>query len=485
MSTTQKFGITSFGGYIPRLRIQRAVIAAAHQWMAPSLRAQAKGRRAFCSWDEDSVTLAVEAARDALSDRPREELTSLTMASTTQPFAEFQSSTLVAEALGLRSTIRTLDLGHSQRAATSGLIAAFRQAEGSSLFIAADRPRGKPASTQEINFGAGAAAFTLGTENVIATLVTSVSKSVLFADHFRADGARYDYYWEERWIRDEGYGKLVVESVASALKQANLTPADIKHFVLAAPFKGVAAAVMKKIGIAPEAEADGLELNCGFSGSAHSLLMLAHQLEKTQPNEHIMLVGFGQGVDVLVLRTTDNLKSFSPRRGVSVALADAQDNDAYLRFASHEKSIELEWGMRGEKSLKTAFTEQYRSSNQLSNFVAGECKHCGTVQFPQLPYCVNPACNAPRVNFEPHPLFDEPAKVLTYTGDWLTYHLAPPLYVGFVQFASGARVLMEMADIGPSGIEVGTPMRMAFRIKDTDQARGYSRYFWKATPIQA
>ncbi len=88
-------------------------------------------------------------------------------------------------------------------------------------------------------------------------------------------------------------------------------------------------------------------------------------------------------------------------------------------------------------------------------------------------------------NFDAHPLFDEPALVLTHTGDWLSYYPAPPLYVGFVQFKKGARLLMEIVDVGAAGLDVGTPLRMVFRIKDVDKARGYPRYFWKATPLQA
>jgi uncharacterized OB-fold protein len=62
------------------------------------------------------------------------------------------------------------------------------------------------------------------------------------------------------------------------------------------------------------------------------------------------------------------------------------------------------------------------------------------------------------------------------------YTPSPPLYVGLVQFDAGARLLMEMVDVGPAGLEVGTPLRMVFRIKERDQARHFDRYFWKATP---
>ncbi len=483
MSST--YGITGYGGYIPRLRMQRAAIAAAHKWMAPSLRSLGKGQRAFCSWDEDANTMAVEAARDTIGNRKTDGISAVTLASTTLPFADLQNAAIVAGALALPKNVRTLDLASSQRAGTAGLAAALLDGKTDALFIVSDRPRGKPASTQEISYGAGAAAFTLGSGNVLATLLAATSRTEMFVDHFRAADVSYDYVWEERWIRDEGYSKQVPAAVTAALKQAGLAAADVKHFILAAPMKGIAAALIKKAGIAAEAEADSLDENCGYSGAAHGLLMLANTLEKAAPGEVIVLVGFGQGVDVLVLKTTDAIKSFKPRRGVSGALADAQSHDAYLRMLSYDNGIDLEWGMRSEKVLKTALTEQYRSSFQLAHFCAGKCPKCSTIQFPQLAYCVNPSCNATARDFEQLSLVDEKCQVLTHTSDWLSYHPAPPLYVGFVQFDNGARLLMETVDVGAAGLEVGMPLRVTFRIKDIDRARGYPRYFWKTTPVQA
>ena len=60
---------------------------------------------------------------------------------------------------------------------------------------------------------------------------------------------------------------------------------------------------------------------------------------------------------------------------------------------------------------------------------------------------------------------------------------APPMVVGFVQFDCGARLLMETVDIGAGGIDTRTPLRIVFRIKESDKARGFNRYFWKATPL--
>jgi 3-hydroxy-3-methylglutaryl CoA synthase len=481
----QAYGITGFGGYVPRLRMERSAIAAAHRWMAPSLRSLSKGRRSFCSWDEDSVTMAVEAARDALPAGRVSAIDRLVFASTTMPFADLQNAAIIAGALNLRQDIQTLDIGQSQRAGTSALVAALRGGDGSALVVASDRPRGKPASTQEIGLGAGAAAFSMGSDSVLATLEGSASSTALFVDHFRPAEGQYDYHWEERWVRDEGYMKIVPPVVRAALGDAGLPVDAVKHFVLPTLFKGVVAALVREIGLPAGAAARPLDEDCGFCGAAHGLLMLANVLETAVAGDVILLVGFGQGCDVLVLRVTEAIAGFRPKRGVGGALADSQACDDYLRMLSYEDGIDLEWGMRGEKAVKTAFTEQYRSSDQLGGFMAGRCQNCGTVQFPRMPYCANPQCAAPQDRFVAVSLADVPASVLTYTADWLSYHPAPPLYVGFVQFENGARVLMEMVDVGANGVDTGMPLRAVFRIKDVDKTRRYPRYFWKMTPIQA
>ncbi len=54
--------------------------------------------------------------------------------------------------------------------------------------------------------------------------------------------------------------------------------------------------------------------------------------------------------------------------------------------------------------------------------------------------------------------------------------------MGLVQFDCGARVLMEIVDVGADGIDVGTSVGMTFRIKERDRLRGWDRYLWKATP---
>lgn len=473
------FGITSYGAYIPRLRLDRGAIAAAHKWMAPTLRGLAKGSRAFCNWDEDTVTMGVEAARDALQGRAMPAVEAIAFASTRPPYADLQASAIMAGPLRLPGDLRSIDSGLTQRAGTSGLLAALKSGDPT-LFVASDAPKARPASQQEMTFGAGAAAFVLGSENVAVRLVGSGSSIANFVDHFRDAGEEFDYHWEERWVRDEGYARLIPAAVDKALASAGLAMRDIRHFAMASMLRGAAGPIVKKLKFEGNVVSD-LADGCGYAGAAHAPLMLAAALETAKPGDRILLLAFGQGADALIFEVTDAIAGARPPRGVSGSLVDGLVTDAYLRMLSFADGIDLEWGMRAEKSAKTALTEQYRSRGQMDAFMAGKCGDCGTIQFPQLQYCAR--CHAPAERFSDVSLRDEPAKVMTQTADWLSYYPSPPLYVGFVQFENGARLQMEIVDVGPEGLDIGTPLDMVFRVKERDRQRGYSRYFWKAVPV--
>jgi 3-hydroxy-3-methylglutaryl CoA synthase len=472
-------GITAIGVYVPRMRMERAAIAEAHGWMVAKP-AVVRGFRSFGSWDEDPVTMAVEAGRRVLHDG--EELRGLYLASTTLPFADLQNSAIVLDALGISSSVAALDVTGSRRAATSALIGALKSREPA-IVLTSELLAAKPASAQEMSSGAAAAAIRLGNKDIIARCLSTVSRSALFVDSFRASDKRFDYCWEERWVRDEGYLGLVPECARAALQAAGIEPGAVSHFILPAAQVAIAPAVAKQIGLSPETCAPSHNEFVGFAGTADAFLSLADVLERAEPNQNILLMGFGQGVDAIVLRTTPLLSERKHGIGFRAAVEDRIEDSSYLRMLSFQGNIELEWGMRAEKDVKTALTEQYRSLPQVGGFLAGKCGSCGTVQFPQLMYCVNPKCAAPASGFSGVSLVDEAAKVFTFTADWLTYHAAPPLYVGFVQFGNGARVLMEIVDVGPQGLKAGIPLRMVYRIKDYDKLRGYKRYFWKATPL--
>lgn len=474
------FGIKSYAAYIPRLRMDRAAITAAHAWALPGLKGLGKGERAFASWDEDSITMSVEATRACLAPDRHAAVSSLVFASTTAPFADLQNATVIAAAAGLAPETATLDAGGSLRAGTSALVGALRsRAPADLVVVAADNRLAKPGSVQELQYGAGGFALRIGAGSCIARLLGSASSSSQFVDHFRAAGEKYDYYWEERWIRDEGYLKIVPETVRRLFRETGVEAAAIDHFCLPGTLAGIGGAVARALGIKPEAVIDNLSARCGDTGTPQPLLMLGLALEKAAPGQKILVVGFGGGCDALLLEATEALRGYRSASPVSAALARGATDRSYLKLLSFAEEIELDWGMRSETDAKTALTQLYRARDQVTGFVGGKCAACGTIQFPHMPACVNCGSTEPQT---PYPLANEPAKVATFTADWLMFYPAPPLYVGLVQFDNGARVLMEMVDVDPATFEVGTPLRMVLRIKEKDSRRHYNRYFWKAAP---
>ena len=475
------FGILSYGAYLPRLRLQRKSIASANSWFAPGLRGLAKGERAMANWDEDSITMAVEAARDCLAGVERSTVGQFMLASTTHPFSDRQNAGIAANALNLGSALAVLDVTGSQRAGTSALATALASGSGANILVAAgEHRRAKAASPQEMHYGDGAAAILVGKVKPIARRIAAHSETVDFVDHFRGSDAEHDYAWEERWIRDEGYLKIVPRALEAAFKLAGAKPESVTHFCMPCTLSRVVPAIAKRAGIAEGAVRDTLAAVCGDTGAAHPLVLLVQALEEAKPGDRILVAAFGQGCDAMLFEVTDAISQLAPRRGVKGSLARRKEESNYAKFLAFNDHIALERGMRAETDKSTPLTTLYRNRDMVTGLVGGRCRACGTPQFPKGRYCVNPKCNA-LDSQEPRPFADVPASVMSYTADSLTYSADPPHYYGMVQFEGGGRMMADFTDVGDK-VEVGMPMRMMFRIKETDPARGFVRYFWKAAP---
>src|SRR5216683_1888727 len=477
-------GIASYGGYIPRLRLSRQAIVAANSWANPALRSHAKGERAMCNWDEDAITMAVEAARDCLGERKREGFASLILASTSAPFDDRQNAGIVAQALRLAGTLNTMDVSASQRAGTSGLIAALDTAasRGPVLFVAADKRHAPAGGVQELQAGDGAAALILEPGDGIARLIGSRSASVDFVDHYRGHGSEFDYGWEERWIRDEGYLKIVPPVLAALLAETGTAPASVTHFCLPCTLPRVAQAIAKQIGIAESAVRDALAAGCGDTGAAHAMVMLVHALEQAKPGDRILVAGFGQGCDALLFEMTGT--PTQKPRGIAGSLAAGKSETNYARYLAFNDLVKIEKGLRAEVDKQTPLSTLYRKRDMILALVGGRCERCGTVQFPKSKICVNPNCGASHSQVD-QPFAEFAGRVMSYTADNLTYTPDPPAHYGMVQFAEGGRMMADFTDVDTGSVEVGMAMRMVFRIKEVDPQRNFIRYFWKAAPVAA
>jgi 3-hydroxy-3-methylglutaryl CoA synthase len=481
-------GITAYGAYIPRLRLQKKAVATTNAWLAPGLMGKAKGERSLGNWDEDAITMAVEAARDALGpDDDRSHVRAVFLASTTLPFADRLNAGIVQAALTLEPEIAAADITGSQKAGLTALSQALGlvkgQSDGQALVVSSDRRVPKAVSAQELDIGDGGAAIVVGRDGVLAEWIGGGVTNADFVDHFRGAGEDFDYQWEERWIRDEGYLKLVPPVLKRALASAGVEAAHVDHFIFPSTFKGVADTLAKRLGAKAEAVVDNLGLSVGETGCAHALLMLAHTLETAKPGAVILVAQFGQGCEALVFKVTDAITSFKPQKGVSGWLANRKEETSYMKYLVFNRLVQWDKGMRAEKDSKTALTTLYRYNDAILGLVGGKCSVTGTVQYPRSRMSVAP--NSPEVDTqEPYKFAERGGKILTYSADFLTYSMNPPNHYGQIDFEGGGRIFMDIADVEQGEIDSGTPVRMAFRVKEWDERRGFTRYFWKAVPVR-
>ena len=477
------FGIIAAAGYLPRYRLSRAAIAQAGSWLDPALRGLGQSTRAICDWDEDAITMAVEAARGCLARAPGQTPLGLLFASTTMPFADRQNSAVIANSLDLAGLERVADVGQSQRAGTTALLLGLDQVggatPGSRLVVASDRRLARAGSAQEASIGHGAAAILVGADDVIAEFLGASSVTRDFVDHFRKAGEKYDYYWEERWIRDEGYLKIAVESCRAALARTGIEGSSVDRFVFGSPIRGVRDSVAKALGIAPDRLADDLSQGAGDTGTAHPLLMLVHALEEARSGQVILVAGFGQGADALVFRTTPTIARTWSGPTVRAELANGIVETNYLKFLAFQGGVEVDWGPRSEQDAKTAISAATRHEHEFGAFHAGRCPKCGTLQFPPAKICVNPSCRAVGPQ-EPYRLADSTPRVASFTEDWLAFTPHPPTCYGMIEFPEGVKIMAQFTSDAAGRMQVGLPLRMVLRIKDVDRLRGYHRYFWKA-----
>jgi uncharacterized OB-fold protein len=333
----------------------------------------------------------------------------------------------------------------------------------------------------EMFYGDGAAALLFGNKNVLAEFKGSHSVSCDFVDHYKGYGKEFDYGWEERWVRDEGYGKIIPEAIKGFFKKTGMSMGDIAKVVYPCYFTGTHKSIAKELGIDGAKLQDNLHGNCGDTGTAHPLVMFAAALEDAQPGDRILLAGFGQGCDVLCFEATDRIKKFKPAKGIKGHLASKVDFTNYLKFAKFRDLITADLGIRGEANPNTSLTALWRKRKMIMGFVGYRCTKCGTPQYPPMPMCVNPQCQEAG-HFEDYEFAVKPGKVEMFTGDLLSPSVDPPAVYGVVSFEGGGRALVDFTDCDMNQVKVGIPIRMTFRRRSRDQMRGFTGYFWKAVP---
>lgn len=459
-------GIVAYGAYVPFARLARKEIAAVLGG------APGKGERAVANYDEDAVSMAVGAALGAGAAG----VASVAFATTSAPYAEKQSATTIAAALDLGEAVRTAEFTGTLRAGTTALLGALDAVQargGRALVCAADRRTGGPSGGNESNFGDGAAALVVGGEGTLADVLGSASVAREIVDAFRLPDDPFVRNWEERFGLTQGYGPAAAKAAKAALKQAGLEAAAVSKLVLAGPNGRAQLAAAKALGFGPERVQPLLDDQIGVPGAACAPLLLCAALEAAKPGETILLVDYGEGADALVLRATDRIASFKPRRTVAEQIA-AKRNVSYGAYLKWRELLEMEPPRRPETPRPSA-TAMFRNYEQNLALKGARCLKCGTATFPVQRVCWK--CGA-KDETEKYRFVGRPARLTTFTADNLTVCPDPPEIAAVIDFEGGGRMIANVTDTDYRRLNVGDAMEMTFR--RLYEAGGIHNYFWKA-----
>ncbi len=336
-------GITTYGVYIPRYRIKVEEIA--RVW-GDDPEDITKGLQVYeksvPDRDEDTATIAVEAARSALK-RARingTEIGAIYVGSESHPYAVKPTATIVAEAVQATPELMAADYEFACKAGTAavqtcmGLVAAGYIKYG--MAIGADTAQGAPGDALEYTAAAGAAACVIGTQRVAAEIVNTYSFTTDTFDFWRREGEQYPKHGG-RFTGEPGYFKHVLAASNGLLEKADMKPEDFDFAVFHQPNGKFPRKVASTLGFSYEQIEQGLVVNTlGNTYSGSSLIGLASVLDVADPGSTIFLTSFGSGAgsDSFILRVTEKIRDI---QGKAPTVAELLSKPVYLDYAVYAK----------------------------------------------------------------------------------------------------------------------------------------------------
>ena len=474
-------GIVSYGAYIPIYRLSRAILG--QVWGGGG-----KGEKAICNSDEDSITMAVEAGTDCLKGIERRSVDALYFATTTPPFKEKQSASIIAAALDLREDIIAADFANSLRSGTIALRAALDAVKAGSakkvLVLVADCRVPAPNSAFEPLFGDGAAAFLIGQDGLAAEIEGSYYLTSEFIDIWRLEYDMLPRTWEERFTLDMGYEPHMKKAVAALLKAHNLTAKDFDKAAFYAPNARAHEAMARTLRLDAKTQVQNpLFDNVGNTGAAFALMTLVGALEEAKAGDRILLASYGDGADAHIIRVGEGIEKVKDRRGIKKHLQSKVMLENYGKYVTFRDLMKFEEITKYGSIMtrpRTSLTAIWRDRNWVYRCHGHQCQKCGKIQFPLQKRCIY--CQAEEESLVEVPLADKKGVLVTYSLDERTAVIDPPNVLAAVNLNGGGRVFSQMTDRDVNKLKVGLPMELTFRrIHD---ALSVHNYFWKCRPVR-
>ena len=337
-------GIIGYGAYIPRYRIKVEEIA--RTW-GNDPESYKKGlmlqEKSVPAPDQDVITMSVEAARYALQRAgiAAPDIGALYIGSESHPYAVKPSGTVVAEAIGATPEIHCADYEFACKAGTesmfvvSGLVASGYIKYG--LAIGADTSQGAPGDALEFSASAGAAAFIMGQEKVLAELEDSYAFMTDTPDFWRREGAHYPSHGG-RFTGEPAYFRHTLSAARGLLRKANARPEDFQYAVFHQPNGKFPMLVATKLGFKKEQWEQGwLSPTLGNTYSGASPIGLTAILDVARPGDRIFMVSFGSGAgsDAFIYKVTENITAARDKAPKTRAQLD--NCKCYLDYAGYAK----------------------------------------------------------------------------------------------------------------------------------------------------
>jgi 3-hydroxy-3-methylglutaryl CoA synthase len=460
-------GITRASTYLPRRRLDRALVAKA--WGT-----RASGMRTVAGVDEDPLTMAVEAAMGCVAEADVPTLDAVFFASTSAPYHEKQVASVIATALDCRRDVGVADFTGSGRAALAALRAACDAVAAATharvLVTAADTRLAEPESELEALFGDGAAAALVGRTDVVAELVASASIAEEFTHFYRTDAQRFVQVADARFGAQYGYGVVVPEAVRAALAKAGVGIGDIAWLALAAPDARSAQDAAKKLGADAARLVPSIVAEAGVLGTPDPLVLLARAFETAKAGDFVVVAAYGEGADALVFRATDALAAARPRP-LAERLAGGMMLPSYEKYLKARNVLPVDY--QGEP-FPTYL--EWKELKQDIRLYGSRCEACGLVQYPMARVCLG--CKA-RERMVDHKLARR-GTVFTFTIDNLAPVAEHPMPMLVIDLDGGGRVYLQGTDATADEIAVGTLVELTFR--RLHESGGNRNYYWKARP---
>jgi len=309
----RKVGIVGYGAYIPQYRLPASEIARVWGGSEDGLPVKEKS---VAGLDEDTVTMSIEAARNALARAgiDAQQLRAVWIGSESHPYAVKPSSTIVAEAIGASPHIQAADLEFACKAGTEAMIAAMGLVGSGmgeyALAVGADTAQGKPSDALEYTAAAGAAAFVIGpAEQALAEILSAYSFVTDTPDFWRR---AYQHYPEhgQRFTGEPAYFKHITNAAKTIMEESGSKPADYTYAVFHQPNAKFPKRAAKLLGFKDEQIKSGLLAPViGNTYAGASPLGLTAILDSAKPGDRILMVSYGSGAgsDALDLRVQERI----------------------------------------------------------------------------------------------------------------------------------------------------------------------------------